>query len=80
MKKLRVLFAVMFGLLVVLAVGSYAVAGGSKDRVKAGPMSGYFEGAAGGPVSSVATGNFRGHDRRRGPGDPLHAVLLGARG
>ncbi len=59
MKKLRVLFAVTFGLLVVLAVGSYAVAGGSKDRVKAGPMSGYFEGAAGGPVSSVATGRFR---------------------
>ncbi len=58
MKKLRVLFAVLFGLLVVLAVGSYAVAGSSKDKVKTGPMSGYFEGAAGGPVSSVATGDF----------------------
>ena len=58
MKKLGVLFAVAFGLLAVLAVGSYAVAGGSKDNVKASGMSGYFEGAAGGPVSSVATGNF----------------------
>jgi CHRD domain len=59
MKKLRVLFAVTFGLLAVLAVGSYAVAGGAKDNVKADPLSGYFEGAAGGPVSSVATGDFQ---------------------
>ena len=58
MKKLGVLFAVTFGLLAVLAVGSYAVAGGSKDNVKAGPLSGYLEGAPSGPVSSVATGNF----------------------
>jgi hypothetical protein len=59
MKKLRVLFAVTFGLLVVLAVGSYAVAGGSKDRVRADEMNGFLEGAPGGPVSSVATGDFR---------------------
>jgi hypothetical protein len=59
MKKLRVLFAVTFGLLVVLAVGSYAVAGSSKDNVKASGMSGYFEGAPGGPVSSAATGDFQ---------------------
>ena len=58
MRKLGVLFAVTFGLIAVLAVGSYAVAGGSKDNVKAGPLSGYFEGATSGPVSSVATGNF----------------------
>ena len=58
MRKLGVLFAVTFGLIAVLAVGSYAVASGDKDNVTAGPMSGYFEGAAGGPVSSVATGNF----------------------
>lgn len=59
MRKLGVLFAVTFGLLAVLAVGSYAVAGGAKDKVSAGPMSGYFEGAPGGPASSVATGNFK---------------------
>jgi hypothetical protein len=59
MKKLGVLFAVTIGLVVVLAVGSYAVAGGAKDNVTAGPMSGYFEGAAGGPVSSAATGDFQ---------------------
>jgi hypothetical protein len=58
MKKLRVLFALTFGLLVVLAVGSYAVAGGGKDNVKADSMTGYLEGAPGGPVSSVATGDF----------------------
>jgi hypothetical protein len=58
MRKLGVLFAVTFGLLAVLAVGSYAVAGGSKDNVKADPMTGYLEGAPGGPVSSAATGSF----------------------
>ena len=58
MRKFGVLFAVTFGLLVVLAVGSYAVAGGSKDNVKADPMTGYLEGAPGGPVSSAATGSF----------------------
>jgi hypothetical protein len=58
MRKLGVLFAVAFGLLAVLAVGSYAVAGGAKDNVKATGMNGYFEGAPGGPVSSVATGDF----------------------
>src|SRR5688572_21147010 len=45
-------------LLLALGVGSYAVAGGGKDRVKTGTMSGYFEGAPGGPVSSAATGEF----------------------
>jgi CHRD domain len=50
--------AVLAILLLALGVGSYAVAGGGKDLVKTGDMSGYFEGAAGGPVSSAATGNF----------------------
>jgi CHRD domain len=58
MKKIGVLLAVTFGLLAVLAVGSYAVAGGSKDNVNADAMTGYLEGAPGGPVSSVATGDF----------------------
>jgi hypothetical protein len=58
MRKLGVVFAVTFGLLAVLAVGSYAVAGDAKDKVKADGMSGYLEGAPGGPASSVATGNF----------------------
>jgi hypothetical protein len=58
MKKFGVLFTVTFGLLVVLAVGSYAVAGDEKDNVTADSMTGYLEGAPGGPVSSVATGNF----------------------
>jgi CHRD domain len=58
MKKVRVLLALTFGLLVVLAVGSYAVAGSGMDKVKADSMTGYLEGAPGGPVSSVATGDF----------------------
>jgi hypothetical protein len=58
MKKLGVPVAVMSGLLVVLAVGSYAVAGGGKENVRADSMTGYLEGAPGGPVSSVATGDF----------------------
>lgn len=55
MKKHVVFVAV---LLLALGVGSYAVAGGGRDRVKAKNMSGYFEGAPGGPVSSAATGDF----------------------
>ena len=46
------------GALAVLAVGSYATADSGKKNVSAGPMSGYLEGAPGGPVSSVATGSF----------------------
>lgn len=52
------LFAVTLGLVAVLAVGSYAVAGSAKDEVKADQMTGYLEGAPGGPVSSAATGSF----------------------
>ena len=58
MKKLGVLVAASVGLLAVLAIGSYAVAGSGKDNVKADAMTGYLEGAPGGPVSSVATGEF----------------------
>ncbi len=46
------------GALAVLAVGSYATADGGKKNVKTGPMSGYLEGAPGGPVSSAASGEF----------------------
>jgi hypothetical protein len=58
MKKLGVLTAAAIGLLAVLAIGSYAVAGSGKDEVKADAMTGYLEGAPGGPVSSVASGAF----------------------
>ena len=54
MKKLGVLAAAAIGLLAVLAVSSYAVAGKGKDNVKADTMTGYLEGAPGGPVSSAA--------------------------
>ena len=57
MRKLGVL-AVAVGLLAVLALGSYAVAGSNTDNVKADAMTGYSEGAPGGPVSSAATGAF----------------------
>jgi hypothetical protein len=58
MKKLGVLTAAAIGLLAVLAIGSYAVAGSSTDNVKADAMTGYLEGAPGGPVSSAAIGEF----------------------
>jgi hypothetical protein len=50
--------ALAAGAVVVLAAGSFATADGGKREVKTGPMSGYLEGAPGGPVSSVATGEF----------------------
>ena len=52
------LVTLIVGALAVLAIGSYATAGGGKKNVSTGPMSGYLEGAPGGPVSSVATGSF----------------------
>jgi hypothetical protein len=55
MKKHAAVIAIM---LLALGVGSYAVAGSGKDNVDADDMSGYFEGAPGGPVSSAATGEF----------------------
>jgi hypothetical protein len=58
MKKLGVLTAASLGLLAALVIGSYAVAGSGKDKVNADAMTGYLEGAPGGPVSSPATGSF----------------------
>jgi hypothetical protein len=58
MKKLGVLTAALVGAVAVLAIGSYAVAGSGKDNVKADTMTGYLEGAPGGPVSSAAIGAF----------------------
>lgn len=50
--------ALAAGALATLALGAYATADGGKTHVRTGPMSGYLEGAAGGPVSSVARGTF----------------------
>jgi hypothetical protein len=58
MRKFGVLTAAAVGLVAVLVIGSYAVAGSGRDKVEADAMTGYSEGAAGGPVSSVATGSF----------------------
>ena len=52
------LVALISGAVAVLAIGSYATADSGKKNVSTGPMSGYLEGAPGGPVSSVATGSF----------------------
>jgi hypothetical protein len=58
MRRLTLHAALIAMLLVVFGAGSYAVAHGGKRHVKTGDMSGYLEGAPGGPVSSVATGEF----------------------
>lgn len=52
------LVALIAGAVAVLAVGSYATAQSGKSNVSTGHMSGYLEGAPGGPVSSVASGSF----------------------
>jgi len=52
------LVALISGAIAVLAAGSYATAQSGKSNVSTGPMSGYLEGAPGGPVSSVATGSL----------------------
>ena len=52
------LVAVISGALAVLAIGSYATADSGKKKVSTGTMSGYLEGAPGGPVSSAAGGSF----------------------
>jgi hypothetical protein len=52
------LVTLVSGALAVLAIGSYATADSGKKNVSTGPMSGYLEGAPGGPVSSVAGGSF----------------------
>ena len=58
MRKLTLHAALVGLLLVVFGAGSYAVANEGKRHVKTGDMSGYLEGAPGGPVSSVASGEF----------------------
>jgi hypothetical protein len=57
-ERTAVLVALIVGAVAVLAVGSYATADSGKKNVSTGSMSGYLEGAAGGPVSSMATGSF----------------------
>ena len=52
------LVALISGALAVLAIGSYATADSGKKKVSTGTMSGYLEGAPGGPVSSGAGGSF----------------------
>ncbi len=58
MRKLTLHAALIGLLLLVFGAGSYAVANGGKRHIKADDMTGYLEGAPGGPVSSVASGNF----------------------
>ena len=58
MRRTMLHAALIGALLVVFGAGSYAVAHGGKRNVNTGDMSGYLEGAPGGPVSSVATGEF----------------------
>ena len=50
--------ALVTGALAVVGVGSLATADSGKKNVSTGPMTGYLEGAPGGPVSSSATGSF----------------------
>jgi hypothetical protein len=52
------LVTLISGALAVLAIGSYATADSGTKNVSTGPMSGYLEGAPGGPVSSAANGSF----------------------
>jgi hypothetical protein len=58
MRKLTLHAALIGLLLLVFGAGSYAVANGGTRHIKADDMTGYLEGAPGGPVSSVASGNF----------------------
>ena len=58
MRKRTAVVALVVGAFAVLAVGSYATADSGKKNVDAGTMSGYLEGAPGGPISTAATGSF----------------------
>ncbi len=58
MRRLMLHAALVVGLLAVFGAGSYAVADGGKRNIAADDMTGYLEGAPGGPVSSVASGSF----------------------
>jgi hypothetical protein len=61
------------GAIAVLAIGSYATADSGKKDVSTGPMTGYLEGAPGGPVSSSATGSFQA--TINDAADEVHFVL-----
>ena len=74
------LVALISGALAVLVIGSYATADSGKKNVSTGTMSGYFEGAAGGPVSSPCQRFIRGDHRRRGVEDRLHTDVREPRG
>ena len=60
MRKRTTLVAMLLGAITVLAIGSFATADSGKKNVETGPMSGYLEGAPGGPISSGANGSFEG--------------------
>lgn len=57
MKRFGLHATVVAGLLVVLGVASYAIAGGNGNQLRAKPLIGYAENP---DVSTVASGNFRG--------------------
>jgi CHRD domain len=63
--------ALALGALAVLAIGSYATADSGKKNLETGPMSGYLEGAPGGPISTGANGSFEATIE----GDELHYTL-----
>jgi CHRD domain len=58
MRKFTIHAAIISALLVAFGASSYALAGGGTKHITADDMTGYLEGAPGGPVSSVASGNF----------------------
>jgi CHRD domain len=58
MRTRAALLAMFLGALAVLAIGSYATADGGKRDLETGPMSGYLEGAPGGPISTDGNGRF----------------------
>ncbi len=60
MRRRTAVVAMLLGAFAVLAIGSYATADSGKKNVDTGPMSGYLEGAPGGPISSGANGSFEG--------------------
>jgi hypothetical protein len=58
MRKFTIHAAIIGALLVAFGAGSYALAVEGKSHIKGDNMSGYLEGAPGGPVSSTASGAF----------------------
>jgi hypothetical protein len=58
MRRMTLHAALIGALLLAFGAGSYALADGGKSHITADDMTGYLEGAPGGPVSTVASGNF----------------------